>query len=117
MRLQTMIMDAAVDQRSDPRTARSAEFGRPAMVGVLGTTLVQILHGEIRNVCESGTQVRLDQPLPLSTLVRIEYDDNLLLGEVIACQPAETGWLVECRIEHGLFHLTLLSDVMAAQDS
>ena len=117
MRLQTMIIDAAVDQRADHRPARRAEVDRPALVGVLGTPVVQILHGEIQNVCESGTQVRLDQPLPLSTLVRIEYDDNLLLGEVIACQPAETGWLVECRIEHGLFHLTLLSDVMAAQDS
>lgn len=67
-------------------------------------------------MCESGTQVRLDESLPLSTLVRIEYDDNLLLGEVISCRQAETGWLVECRIEHGLFHLTLLSDVMAAHE-
>jgi hypothetical protein len=74
--------------------------------------LTHILQGEIRNVSEGGTQILLDEPLPPPTLVRIEYDDNLLLGEVVYCRQEQSGWLVGVRVEHGLFGLTALAVAM-----
>jgi len=97
----------AVDLRQTERRGLS----HPAMVTVLGT-VVQVLHGEIRNISEGGTQIRLSEPLAPSTLVRVEYDDNLLLGEVVYCQSERSGSLIGLRIEHGLFGLTQLASAM-----
>ena len=103
--------DLALDRTVDQRQAERHEFSHPAKVSAVGTP-DQILHGDIRNLSEGGTQVRLDEPLPPFTLVRIEYDDNLLLGEVVYCEQEQSGWLVGLRIEHGLFGLKALSDAM-----
>jgi hypothetical protein len=95
------------DQRRTPRI----QIAYPAQVTVVGST-GRILHGVIQNISEGGTQLRLDEPLPPSTLVRIEYEDNLLLGEVVYCQDEESGWLAGVRIEHGLFGLSTLAVAM-----
>lgn len=104
-------LDRTVDRGSDQRQAERRQISHPAIVSVAGTP-GQVLHGVIRNVSEGGTQIRLDQTLPSSTLVKIEYDDNLLLGEVIYCQQEQSGWLVGVKIEHGLFELTALARAM-----
>jgi hypothetical protein len=104
------IMQAiALDQRQTERH----ELRETAMVSVVGTP-GPVLHGEMRNVSESGTQIWLDQALPPSTLVKIEYGDNLLLGEVVYCRQERSGWLVGLRVEHGLFGLTALASAMQA---
>src|SRR5579864_7141989 len=79
------IVDHSLDQSVDQRQAGRHEINQSALVTVVGTPR-QVLPGEIRNVSESGTQIRLGQALPPFTLVRIEYDDNLLLGEVVYCR-------------------------------
>ena len=108
-------LDPIQDQRLEPildqRQTERREIVHPAMVSLLGTTR-EVLHGMVRNVSEGGTQVQLDEPVLPSTLVKIEYEDNLLLGEVIYCEPAQYGWLVGVKIEHGLFELTAITKVM-----
>jgi hypothetical protein len=101
----------ALYRKLEQRQTERREISHPAKITLVGTT-PQILHGMVRNVSEGGTQIRLDQRLPASTLVKIEYEDNLLLGEVIYCQEAPSGWLVGVRIEHGLFALTAIAAVM-----
>src|ERR1700704_6431050 len=111
MRLQTMVMDApsAHDQQQpDQRQAQRHQLSQSAIVSVFGTASL-VLHGEIRNVSEGGTQIWLDQPLRYASLVRIDYDDNFLLGEVIYCQQEQAGWLVGIRVEHALLGLTPLA--------
>ena len=108
---QPVSLDQRLDPAQDQRQTERREIVHPAMVSLLGTTH-EVLHGMIRNVSEGGTQVQLDEPLSPSTLVKIEYEDNLLLGEVIYCEPAQYGWLVGVKIEHGLFELTALAKVM-----
>ena len=71
-----------------------------------------VLNGEIRNLSEDGTQIWLGEPLLPFTLVRVEYGDNLLLGEVVYCQQDQTGWIAGLRVEHGLFGLTDLAAAM-----
>jgi len=70
-------------------------------VRVLGAD-TPVLHGEILNLSEGGTQIWLDQPLHYASLVGIEYDDNLVLGEVVFCQKEKSGWILGIRVEHSL---------------
>jgi len=104
-------IDRELDQRQDQRQVERRQISHPAIVSIVGTP-TQVLHGMIRNVSEGGTQIRLDEPLAPCTLVRIEYDDNLLLGEVVYCQQEQSGWLAGIRVEHGLFHLKALAAAM-----
>ena len=95
----------------DLRQTERRDLSHPAVVTVMGMP-GQVLDGQIRNVSEGGTQIRVSEPLPPFTLVRVEYDDNLLLGEVVYCQPDGSGCLLGLRIEHGLFGLTALARAM-----
>ena len=107
------VVDAATtpERASDQRSGQRFELGRPARVSVVGTP-GRVLDGEIRNVSEGGTQVRLAEPVAPFTLVRIEYDDNLLLGEVVYCRQDATSWLAGIKVEHGLFGLEALAVAM-----
>jgi hypothetical protein len=105
-----VIMPAVlVEQRQTERR----EITHSAVVTLVGTP-AGVLHGEIRNLSERGTQIRLSEPVPPFTLVRIEYDDNLVLGEVVYCLREDASWLAGLRIEHALFRLTSLSETMQA---
>ena len=108
---ESVAVDGRLNRRPEQRQTERHQLSYPAIVSVVGTSN-QVLHGMTRNVSEGGTQIRLDEPLPPSTLVKIEYEDNLLLGEVIYCQQEQSGWLAGVRIEHGLFGLTALATAM-----
>lgn len=101
-------LDHGLDHGLDQRQAERQPVSLPARVTLVGAPS-QVLHGTLRNLSEGGTQIRLDELLPPSTLVKIEYEDNLLLGEVVYCQQEQSGWLVGIKIEHGLFELTALA--------
>ena len=112
MRPQTVVIEApvAVDQEPDQRQAQRHPLSHPATVTVLGAD--QVLTGEIRNVSKGGTQLQLDQPLGVGSLLKIDYDNNLLLGEVMYCHQEDTSWIAGIRIEHTLTGLTALADAM-----
>ncbi len=97
----------------DQRQAERHELRQQVSISVVGAP-AGVLQGELRNLSEGGTQVRLSAHLSPFTLVKIEYGDNLLLGEVVYCLRAETDWLAGLRIEHALFGLTALSDAIQA---
>ena len=88
----------------DQITDQRHQLRQSAVLSVLGTT-TPVVRGEILNLSEGWTQIWLDQPLLYASLVRIEYDDNLLLGEVVYCQPEQAGWLVGISVEHALLGL------------
>jgi hypothetical protein len=113
MRSQTIVVDApiALDQQPDQRQSQRHELSQSAVVTTLGTT-PQVLEGEIRNVSKGGTQLHLGERLATSSLVRVDYDNNLILGEVVYCQQVETGWIAGLRIEHTLSGLTALAEAM-----
>jgi hypothetical protein len=113
MRPQTIVVDAPVklDQQLDQRQAQRHQLSQSASVSVLGATS-QVVQGEIRNVSKNGTQLHLDQPIGIGSLLRVDYDNNLLLGEVVYCRQEQTGWIVGIRIEHTLTGLSGLADAM-----
>jgi len=110
MRPQTVIVaePSALDQQPDQRQAQRHPLSQSATVSVFGDPN-RLCHGEMRNLSEGGTQIWLDQPLRYASLVRIDYNDNLLLGEVVYCQREQAGWLVGIRVEHALRGLTALA--------
>ena len=105
-----LLLDAplVLAERPDQRRTSRQKLNQSAIVTVGSRVLV----GELRNVSAGGTQLRLGEPLPASMLIKVEYDDNLLLGEVVYCQQEESHWLIGLRIEHGLFGLKALAEAM-----
>ena len=99
----------ALGQQLDQRRDQRHQFSRSAIVSVLGKAS-HVLQGEIRNVSKGGTQLLLNQPLRAGSLLRIDYGNNLLLGEAIYCQQGQNGWVLGIRIEHSLCGLTELAD-------
>jgi hypothetical protein len=100
-------------QKVDQRQTQRHRLSHAATITVVGTS-TEVLHGEIRNISEGGTQIWSDRPLPSFTLLRVEYEDNLILGEVVYCLQQQSGWLLGLRVEHALFGLTALSNAMKA---
>ena len=100
---------ATVEQRQSERS----ELKEWALVTIVGAA-DQVHRAEVRNLSEGGTQILMGEPLAPFTLVKIEYQDNLLLGEVVYCREEEFGYLAGVRIEHALFGLTALSEAMQA---
>lgn len=113
MRPQTMVVaaPATLDQQSDQRQSQRHPVTQSATVSVLGAASA-VLQGEIRNVSKGGTQVEIPQPLGTGSLLKIEYDNNLILGEVVYCRQEQTVWIAGIRIEHTLSGLTALADAM-----
>ena len=56
----------------------------------------------IRNVSRNGVQLELQQPLPAGTLVKIDIDNALVLGEVIYCRPQGPSCLIGIKLEQVL---------------
>jgi hypothetical protein len=103
-----------IDQQPDQRQDQRRQLSQSAVVSVLGTAS-QVLQGEIRNVSQGGTQLQLHQPLVTGSLLRIEFDNNLILGEVVYCRQEQTVWVAGIRIEHALSALTALADAMSGR--
>jgi hypothetical protein len=99
-----------VEKQPDRRQTRRRQLSQSAVVNVLGTG--QVFQGEIQNLSEGGTQIRMAEPLLVNSLVRIEYDDKLLLGEVVYCRQEQAGWVLGLRVEHALLGVTNGTDAM-----
>jgi hypothetical protein len=102
---------SALQEKLDQRQYQRHELSRSAIVSIFGASS-EVLRGEIQNVSHGGSQVRLRKPLRSGSLVRIEYDDNLILGEVVYCQQERANWLVGVRVEHALWGLTALAETL-----
>jgi len=86
-------------------------LGRSAIVKALGR-VEQLVLGEIQNLSNGHTQVRLSQPIAYASPVMIDFDDERLPGEVVYCEKKQADWLVGIRIEQLLFGLANLSSIL-----
>ena len=94
---------------ADRRQGDRIQVGGDAVVTVLGASEF-VLQGTLKNVGEGGTQLVLDEYVSPSSLVKIEFGDDLLLGEVVYCVADQAKWLIGVKVEHGLFGLARLAD-------
>jgi hypothetical protein len=51
-----------------------------------------------------------NEALPVSTVISVEYDDALFLGEVVSCAESPQGWNLQIKVEQ---ILTGLESLMA----
>jgi hypothetical protein len=99
-----------VEQQADRRQTPRQQLSQSAVVTLVGKA--QVLHGEIRNLSEGGTQILLHEPLHLASSVKIEYADKVLQGEVVYCRQEQAGWLVGIRLERALSRVSDMDDSM-----
>jgi hypothetical protein len=76
------------------------------------TRVEQSFQGTLVNVSDGGAQLSLDRSVPLSSLVKIECTDFLLLGEAVYCQEEAGNWQVGVHVEHGLYGLKALAEAI-----
>ena len=57
-----------------------------------------VLQAEIQDLSEGGAQILLGEALCVTSLLKIEYADKLLLGEVVYCRQKHAGWLLGIRV-------------------
>ena len=58
-----------------------------------------------------GACVEMESGLPAGSLVKIEVDDILLLGEVVHSQPVGGRFQIGVRLEHALYHTRELAEL------
>lgn len=59
--------------------------------------------------------VDVDERIALSTVLSVEHDDVLFVGEVLACAHAESGaWRLSVKVEHKLTSLQSLMRLRSA---
>jgi hypothetical protein len=56
----------------------------------------------IVNMSGTGMRILLERPLPQGALVKVDWEDTLLLGEVCYCEAVETGYAAGLELEHAL---------------
>lgn len=58
------------------------------------------LAGRVIDISAKGMRLVLDQPIPLSTPLRIDGFNTMFLGEACHCVPVEGKWQVGIQLEH-----------------
>jgi hypothetical protein len=86
-----------MERRQRPRY----ETDQQVSVTVLGQP-EQKLAGWIVNKSGSGMRLEVPRPLAAGTLVKIEWEDTLLLGEAVYSEPYGDGYAAGVKLEHVL---------------
>ena len=64
--------------------------------------------GKVRNSSGSGLGLVVDTEIAAGTALRIEWDDAMVLGEVMYCRRVEAGYFVGVHLEQMLRDLSKL---------
>jgi hypothetical protein len=61
------------------------------------------LDARIENISGTGARLLLSRPIACGALLKLEWEDTLLLGEVCYCQPLEGGdFAAGLQLQHAL---------------
>ncbi|MBI3278445.1 MAG: hypothetical protein HYZ57_01230 [Acidobacteria bacterium] len=60
------------------------------------------LRARLIDVCVTSATLVLDRALPTASPVRLDYDDTIVLGEVAACRPVGSRFLIQVQLEQVL---------------
>ena len=84
---------------------------QPVEVVVFGLPDLHV-QGRIHNASGRGLSLRLGQRLAPGTVLKINLPNSLLLGEVIYCREEGNEWCAGVELEHALFSLSELAEVL-----
>jgi hypothetical protein len=71
----------------------------------------------IRNISGKGIGLELDEPVPPGSILKVDLEDGLLLGEVIYCRSEGGSYYAGVVLEHALSGLAELSRMVTAFQS
>ena len=80
-------------------------------VTVLGEAQL-VTAGRLADLSGRGMCVKLDSQIPAGTLIRVEIDGTMLLGEVCYCNQDGVKWVIGLQVEHALTHSDDLARLM-----
>ncbi len=91
----------AIDQRTEPRQALPKDCR--ATLSVLNGAKQSIQETvTVINLSGSGMRIRAPRAIAAGTLVRIDLNETLMLGEVCYAEPDGDGFSLGLRLEHSL---------------
>ncbi len=102
-----------MDRRREPR------FDCRQKVRLVNLGTDEEMEATLANVSGRGMQLRTARRIALSTPVRVDYGEILLLGDVCYCQTEASGFLCGIKLAHTLSGGAALSNLMrqVGQDS
>jgi hypothetical protein len=92
----------------DQRQASRFEADQAVTVTILGKSPVT-RRGVIRNASGLGLGLEMEGPVGIGAALKIEFEDSLLLGEVVYTRPLENSLLVGVRLSEVLRGLAELA--------
>ncbi len=104
-----------MERRAEPRVPANQD----ALVTLLLDAGSPQFQARIQDISGTGMRLLLPQPVSPGALLKIEWDDALLLGEVCYCQPAEGGHAAGLELQHALLQtgeLARLSRRLLSED-
>lgn len=89
-----------MERRAEPRIP----WNVPVRVTLLGGTPEQF-DATLVNVSGRGARLKTNRPIECDSIVRIDLENGLLLGEVCYCAGDGNGYGVGVQLEHSLLNL------------
>lgn len=99
-----------MDRRREPRF----DCNQQGRLVILDTD--ESLEVTIVNLSGRGMQLRLKRSIPISTAVRIDYADNLLLGDICYCRVEGDDTTCGVRLSHSLLGPATLANLSRQLD-
>jgi hypothetical protein len=93
-----------MERRREPRFAAE----QPVVVTLLGVQEIR-RPAHVKNVCSWGMAIEMPCPAPPGTLLQIEFDDGVALGESIHCREAAGSYYVGITLDQALKSLANLA--------
>lgn len=85
---------------------------QPVKVQLLETQ--QALQGRIVQISGIVARIELDQSVGFDAPVRLDFDDSMLLGEVVASESSANGNIVTIQVRHAVPFLSSLGHLICA---
>ncbi len=86
-----------MERRRDPRFTVAV----PTRITLLGPKTAEV-NGTVIDVSERGMQLLLPVPAPPGSLIKLEWADGFVLGEVCWCRQENEGFSAGVQLEHSL---------------
>ncbi len=87
----------------DSRAHIRSDSNEPVHVTLLGDSQKTLL-GRITNNSKHGIGLLIEEPAPIGSAVKVEWDSTLLLGEVCYCRAEGNSFAIGLELEHALYN-------------
>ena len=104
--------------RAERRMEVRFKANQPVSLTVLGGVAKPLMEGCITDISPSGLRIRIPEPLPVGTPIKVEAQDVLLLAEVVRCDPDHGAYNAGLQVHKSVVasELTRLNNALLQED-